>query len=85
VIVGWLRAAPWRLVLLLVAVLLRGLVLRRQPLPPRRRLGRTMTGTLWRAEAGLEGEQLGVPGKDLEGSQGISYGQASLRSMQHGG
>jgi hypothetical protein len=44
-----------------------------------------MTGTLWRAEAGLEGEQLGVPGKGLEGSQGISYGQASLRSMQHGG
>jgi hypothetical protein len=37
-----------------------------------------MTGTLWRGEAGLEGEQLGLPGKGLEGSQGISYGQASL-------
>ena len=43
-----------------------GLVLRRQPLPARRRLGRTMTGTFWRGEAGLEGEQLGVPGKGLE-------------------
>jgi hypothetical protein len=25
-----------------------------------------MTGTFWRGEAGLEGEQLGVPGKGLE-------------------
>jgi len=37
-----------------------------------------MTGTLWRGEAGLEGEQLGDPGKGLEGSHGISYGQALL-------
>jgi hypothetical protein len=38
-----------------------------------------MTGTLWRGEAGLEGEQLGVPGKGPEGSQGISYGQHCCR------
>jgi hypothetical protein len=37
---------PWLLALLLVAILSAVWVVRRQPLPARRRLGRTMTGTL---------------------------------------
>jgi hypothetical protein len=35
-------------------------------------------GHLVLGHAGLEGEQLGVPGRGLEGSQGISYGQVLL-------
>jgi hypothetical protein len=45
-IVGWLRPAPWLLAFAASGDPLRGLVLRRQPLPPCRRLGPTMTGAL---------------------------------------